>query len=189
MGRLGAGRRSHPLPPSPSASLLLGAPEQTSVPLWASVSPPVRGALSPRLSTLLSPASSFLVLTHDRLQGDHPLWGLPWGQLGVQVGTPPSLPGGTSKLRGTTWAVNLPSAGPRAALEQGLDLLPLGCRPPGDACLCFPRGLPGGLLGQGEPSQSPSCTLCWLTGPEHLQPALAGGSVPRCPGSQVVTCC
>ena len=89
MGRPGAGRRSHPLPPSPSTSLLLGAPEQTSVTLRASDSPPVRGALSPHLSSPLSPASSFLVLTHDRLQGDHPLWGVSWGQLGVQVGTLP----------------------------------------------------------------------------------------------------
>ena len=81
-----------------------------------------------------------------------------------------------------------PPPTPWAVLEQGLDLPPLGRRPPGDTCLCFPGGLPGGLLGQGEPSQSPSRTLCWLTEPEHLHPALAGGNFPRCPGSQVVTC-
>lgn len=147
--------RSHPLPPSPSTSLLLGAPEQTSVPLWASVSPPVRGALSPHLSTPLSLASSFLDLTHDKLQGDQPLWGVSWGQLGVQVGTPPHLPGGTSKLRGTAWAVNLPSAGPGQRRSRGWIFSLWAAARLGTPASASPRACQVGCWGRGSLPRAP----------------------------------
>lgn len=129
----------HPGPegaPAPSsvfeALLLLGAPEQASVALWASVSPPVAPLsppLHPTVPGLLLSSPSAVTGSRGTIH-----LSLSWGQLGCMWAPCSACQEGHPELRkgfGSLCLSSLWPPPPWAALEQGLDLHPLGHRLPG----------------------------------------------------------